>query len=157
MALVYEWASTRDPAEWPAPPEGDGRPAMLIPGFLAGDPSLSRMARWLRAGDWATVRSGVRWNVDCMEATLGRLENRLEAAVAQKKAALRLEVGGNRLGAGWLPVATIELRERMKISEDAFEVHPGTSAMGLVPDGLLQAMRPEIYAASEAGRRIAGR
>ena len=33
---------------WPAPPDGDGRPVMLIPGFLAGDTSLTRMALWLR-------------------------------------------------------------------------------------------------------------
>ncbi|HNG56126.1 MAG TPA: hypothetical protein PLX70_01645, partial [Solirubrobacterales bacterium] len=61
--LFDEWASTLDPSRWPEPPEGDGRPAMLIPGFLAGDPSLSNMARWLKRGDWNMTRSGINWNV----------------------------------------------------------------------------------------------
>jgi len=79
--LLGEYRSTRDPAGWPAAPAGDGRPAVLIPGFLAGDPSLSRMVRWLRSGGYALSRSGVTWNVACMEPTAGLIEARLEAAV----------------------------------------------------------------------------
>jgi pimeloyl-ACP methyl ester carboxylesterase len=54
---------------------------MLVPGFLAGDPSLSRMASWLKSGGWRTTRSGIRLNVDCMEPTLQALETRLEETV----------------------------------------------------------------------------
>jgi len=54
---------------------------MLIPGFLAGDASLTRMAVWLRTGGFKPARSGVTWNVACMEETLTRLEQRLEASV----------------------------------------------------------------------------
>jgi len=54
---------------------------MLVPGFLAGDPSLSRMASWLKSGGWRTTRSGIRLNVDCMEPTLQALETRLEQTV----------------------------------------------------------------------------
>lgn len=54
---------------------------MLVPGFLAGDPSLSRMARWLHSGGWVTTRSGIRLNVDCMEAAVQGLERRLEEVV----------------------------------------------------------------------------
>ena len=54
---------------------------MLVPGFLAGDPSLTRMARWLLAGDWVTSRSGIRLNVDCMEMAVRSLEKRLEETV----------------------------------------------------------------------------
>lgn len=79
--LVGELMSTRSASSWPEPPRGEGRPALLVPGFLAGDPSLSRMARWLRSGGWETTRSGMRMNVDCMEASLGSLEGRLEDAV----------------------------------------------------------------------------
>jgi triacylglycerol lipase len=81
--VLREYWSTRDSSGWPAPPAGDGRPAMLIPGFLAGDPSLSRMARWLRSGGYETTRSGVTWNVACMEPTLSSVEQRLESAVAR--------------------------------------------------------------------------
>jgi triacylglycerol lipase len=55
---------------------------MLVPGFLAGDTSLTRMAVWLRIGDFALARSGIAWNTGCMEETVKRLEQRLEQAVA---------------------------------------------------------------------------
>ena len=70
--LLSEWASTRDRRAWPAAPAGDGQPVMLIPGFMAGDTSLTRMAVWLRSGGFALVRSGIRWNTDCMEPTVDR-------------------------------------------------------------------------------------
>jgi len=96
--LYDEWASTRDSRTWPEPPSGNGRPAMLIPGFLAGDPSLSSMARWLKKGGWEVSRSGINWNVDCTQATVEAVEQRLEAAVAEagEKALL---VGQSRGGA----------------------------------------------------------
>lgn len=80
--VVSEWWSTRDPADWPTPPAGRGRPVMLVPGFLAGDTSLTRMAVWLRSGGFVLARSGITWNTGCMGMTVGRLEERLEAAVA---------------------------------------------------------------------------
>jgi pimeloyl-ACP methyl ester carboxylesterase len=55
---------------------------MLVPGFLASDPSLARMAQWLHAGGWQTTRPGIRFNVDCMEPAVEALEQRLERAVA---------------------------------------------------------------------------
>lgn len=81
--IVAEWLSTADRRAWPRPPAGDGRPAMLIPGFLAGDASLTRMALWLRSGGYRLARSGIRWNVDCMEPTVVAVEDRLERAVAE--------------------------------------------------------------------------
>jgi len=80
--FAREWWSTRNAARWPEPPAGEGRTAMLIPGFMAGDPSLSRMARWLRSGGFSTTRSGVALNVGCTERTLSQLEKRLEQTVA---------------------------------------------------------------------------
>src|SRR3954466_9833451 len=38
-------------------PEGDGRPVMLIPGFLAGDGSLGTMTHWLAATGYPTPRA----------------------------------------------------------------------------------------------------
>lgn len=96
--MVDEWRSTRNQAAWPEPPNGEGRPATLIPGFLAGDPSLTRMAKWLRSGDHELVRSGIRWNVDCMAKTVNSVERRLERAVdADGRRAL--VVGQSRGGA----------------------------------------------------------
>lgn len=59
-------------------PAGDGRPVLLIPGFLAGDGSLSTMTRWLRENGYHTRRAGMRANVGCSGEGLVRLEARLE-------------------------------------------------------------------------------
>ncbi len=96
--LYDEWRSTRDPDTWPEPPQGNDRPAMLIPGFLAGDPSLTPMARWLKQGQWKLTKSGVNWNVNCTQATVEAIEARLESVVAEtgQKALL---IGQSRGGA----------------------------------------------------------
>lgn len=95
--VVSEWLSTRDPEQWPAPPAGDGRPVMLIPGFMAGDQSLTRMAVWLRTGGYVLARSGIRWNAGCMEPTVASVERRLERAV-QRTGRRALLVGQSRGG-----------------------------------------------------------
>jgi triacylglycerol lipase len=59
-------------------PPGDGRPVLLIPGFLAGDGSLGTMTHWLRGAGYHTRRAGIRSNVACSEAACERLEARLE-------------------------------------------------------------------------------
>lgn len=79
--VAAEWVSTADSARWPPPPLGDGRPVLLIPGFLAGDVSLSRLAVWLRSGGFRTYRSGIAVNAACMEPLVERLEARLESVV----------------------------------------------------------------------------
>jgi triacylglycerol lipase len=60
-------------------PPGEGRPVLLIPGFLAGDGSLTTLGRWLRANGYRTQRAGIRANVDCSTEACARLESRLEA------------------------------------------------------------------------------
>jgi triacylglycerol lipase len=57
---------------------GDGRPVMLIPGFMAGDGTLATMTHWLRANGYRTRRAGMRMNVGCSEEACARLEQRLE-------------------------------------------------------------------------------
>jgi triacylglycerol lipase len=98
--FVSEWLSTYDHEHWPDPPDGDGRPVMLVPGFLAGDQSLTRMAVWLRAGGFVLARSGIAWNTRCMEPTVIDLEQRLEQAVQQtgKRALLVGQSRGGNIG-----------------------------------------------------------
>jgi triacylglycerol lipase len=60
-------------------PPGDGRPVLLVPGFLAGDRTLATLARWLRSNGYRTRRAGIRANVGCSEEACVRLEERLEA------------------------------------------------------------------------------
>ena len=59
-------------------PRGDGRPVLLIPGFLAGDASLGTMASWLKRMGYRPCRARMRANVDCTTRGLERLETELE-------------------------------------------------------------------------------
>jgi triacylglycerol lipase len=56
---------------------GDGMPALLIPGFLAGDTSLSVMGGWLDRLGYDAHASGIVCNVDCSDRALDRLDARL--------------------------------------------------------------------------------
>jgi triacylglycerol lipase len=68
-----------DPRFW-TPPRRSGRtPVLLIPGFLAGDASLTVMAGWLRRRGHRVRTSGIRLNVGCSGRDLDRLETVLEA------------------------------------------------------------------------------
>ena len=61
--------------------DGQGRPVLLIPGFLAGDGSLSMLTHWLRRSGYHTRKAGMWLNVDCSGRSLGRLERSLEGLV----------------------------------------------------------------------------
>jgi triacylglycerol lipase len=64
-------------------PHGDGRPVLLVPGFMAGDGTLATMAKWLRANGYWTRRAGIRANVGCSADACARIEERLEALAAR--------------------------------------------------------------------------
>src|SRR3954447_9510567 len=64
--------------------DGRGRPALLIPGFLAGDSSLALMGDWLRRAGYRPCRAGMRINASCSGAAVERLEERLERVVAEQ-------------------------------------------------------------------------
>ena len=80
--------------------DGRGRPVLLVPGFLAGDGSLSMMAGWLKRCGYRPSRAGILANVDCSGAVLPRLEERLERLVAQqgRPAAIVGQSRGGTLG-----------------------------------------------------------
>src|SRR4051794_10083360 len=76
----------------------EGQPVLLIPGFLAGDESLSLMTRWLRKTGHHTRKAGMRSNVDCSEAAYERLVERLECLVdtrGERVAIVGQSRGGN--------------------------------------------------------------
>jgi triacylglycerol lipase len=58
-------------------PRGHGEPVVLIPGFLAGDPSLAVMAEWLRRMGYRVDASGISVNVDCSDRAVNRLDRRV--------------------------------------------------------------------------------
>jgi triacylglycerol lipase len=64
--------------------DGRGRPALLIPGFMAGDGSLAPMADWLRRAGYRPLKAGMLANVACAGAGHERLKQRLERLVAQQ-------------------------------------------------------------------------
>jgi len=53
-------------------------PVLLVPGFMAGDRSLSLMRQWLRRRGHRVAMSGILANVDCAERIVGRLEPTLQ-------------------------------------------------------------------------------
>src|ERR671936_1097341 len=74
------------------------QPVLLVPGFLAGDDSLGLMAHWLRRTGHHTRKAGMRSNIDCSEATVTRLEERVEVLAEcrdQKVAIIGQSRGGN--------------------------------------------------------------
>jgi triacylglycerol lipase len=76
---------------------GDGRPVLLIPGFLAGDASLTPMARWLRDLGYRPARARMRVNVDCTTRAVEGLEAEL-AGLAERHARRVVIVGQSRGG-----------------------------------------------------------
>ena len=64
-------------------PHGDGAPAILIPGFLAGDASLGVMRGWLWRMGYDPRPSGIVANVDCSDRAVDRLDARLTRVRAE--------------------------------------------------------------------------
>src|SRR3954453_18933313 len=55
-----------------------GPPVLLVPGFMAGDASLSVLAGWLRRRGSRVARAGILLNTDCAEREVQRLEARVQ-------------------------------------------------------------------------------
>lgn len=79
-------------------PHGAGEPVLLVPGFLAGDPSLQTMGAWLRRIGYRPHRSSLLANVDCATRTLDRLAERVET-LSERHGRPVLVVGQSRGGA----------------------------------------------------------
>ena len=83
------------------PLHGDHRrvattPVLLIPGFMAGDWSLSRMAAGLRLEGFRTYKSHIMVNVGCTREAVDRLELRLEAIASARDS--KVLIVGHSLG-----------------------------------------------------------
>lgn len=83
------------PTSRPAP-DPDQAPVVLIPGFLAGDGSLTLMARHLRSRGHRTYRSAMHANVGCTQAATEALERRVEEVAAKR--GRRVTLVGHSLG-----------------------------------------------------------
>lgn len=76
----------------------DAPPTLLIPGFMAGDRSLTVLRGWLRRRGHRVRMSGIRTNVACAEALVSRLEKRL-ATFAEEAGEPVFVIGQSRGGA----------------------------------------------------------
>jgi triacylglycerol lipase len=75
---------------------GDGRPVVLLPGFLAGDQTLAVMALWLRRLGYAPSTCGFISNVDCSDRALRRVER--QVAALHRRGGRRVAVIGHSRG-----------------------------------------------------------
>lgn len=73
-----------------------GDPVLLVPGFLAGDGTLSLMSASLRHQGFRTYRSHIRANIGCTLDAARQLEERLER-IAQYRDS-RVRIVGHSLG-----------------------------------------------------------
>ena len=71
-------------------------PVVLVPGFMAGDGSLSLLARFLRQQGYRTYRSRITANVGCTVSASALLEQRIESVALRRGA--RVLVVGHSLG-----------------------------------------------------------
>jgi triacylglycerol lipase len=60
-------------------PRGDGRPVVLMPGFLAGDQTLAVLAAWLRRIGYRPATCAFITNTGCSDRALDRVERRAQA------------------------------------------------------------------------------
>jgi pimeloyl-ACP methyl ester carboxylesterase len=68
-----------DPVFWSdGVPPGDGRPVILLPGFLAGDQTLEVLRTWLRRIGYRPFTCGFLTNTDCSDRALDRVERKVD-------------------------------------------------------------------------------
>ncbi|HEY1567854.1 MAG TPA: alpha/beta hydrolase [Solirubrobacteraceae bacterium] len=86
-----------DPVWWGrGVPRGDGRPVLLMPGFLAGDQTLLVVAAWLRRTGYRPFVSGFVANVQCSDRAADRVERR--AAELHQRYGRRVALIGHSRG-----------------------------------------------------------
>jgi pimeloyl-ACP methyl ester carboxylesterase len=94
----FELARLLADREFLRPSRGPSDPAvLLVPGFMAGDQSLSVLAGWLRRRGSRTARAGILLNSDCAERTMGGIESRL-TQLAERAGGRVVLIGQSRGG-----------------------------------------------------------
>jgi triacylglycerol lipase len=76
-------------------PRGNGRHALLVPGFMGSDGSMSVLSGWLRRVGYRPALSGIPWNVGSLSRLLNQVESRCEE-LAERSG--RITVIGHSLG-----------------------------------------------------------
>lgn len=71
-------------------------PVLLVPGFMAGDPTLKAMSVFLRHQGFRTYRAQILVNVGCTREAADRLERRLESIAIKRNR--KVTIVGHSLG-----------------------------------------------------------
>ncbi|MGA9856851.1 MAG: alpha/beta fold hydrolase [Solirubrobacteraceae bacterium] len=123
-------------------PHGDGRPVVLMPGFLAGDQTLRVMAAWLRRIGYAPHFAGFVTNTDCSDRALDRVEravNELWDTYGRRVALIGHSRGGHFARA-------LAARRPDRVSHAV--------SMGADLQGMFGASAPTLFAVSVARRAV---
>ncbi len=83
----------------------DAPPVLLVPGFLAGDQSLTALRAWLWRRGSLTAPAGIWLNVDCAERAVNGIEQRLRQLAS--RAGRRVVVIGQSRGGMLARVAAV--------------------------------------------------
>ena len=86
-----------DPAFLRPRRQANPAPVLLVPGFMAGDQSLTVLRSWLARRGSKTATAGIRLNVDCAERAVGGLEGRL-TQLAERAGRRVVVIGQSRGG-----------------------------------------------------------
>jgi pimeloyl-ACP methyl ester carboxylesterase len=98
LALRELSALLRDPVfRGRGVPRGDGRPVLLVPGFLSGDWSMTVMNGWLQRIGYKAYMSGIYFNVRASEHMLAGLRRRIADIYATNPSRVTL-IGHSRGG-----------------------------------------------------------
>ena len=123
-------------------PRGDGRPVVLMPGFLAGDQTLAVMAAWLRRVGYRPQRCGFVANAGGSDRTLDRVERRVEGL--WRSFGRRVALIGHSRGGHYARALAARRPDRVSHA----------ISMGADLQGLLGASSPTVLAIGAARRVV---
>jgi pimeloyl-ACP methyl ester carboxylesterase len=123
-------------------PHGDGRPVLLMPGFLAGDQTLTVLGAWLRRIGYRPQFCGFVTNGGCSDRTLDRVERRVDGL--WRSHGRRLALIGHSRGGHYARALAARRPDRVSHA----------IAMGADLQGLLGASTPTVLAVGIARRVV---
>jgi len=123
-------------------PRGDGRPVVVMPGFLAGDQTLAVIAAWLRRIGYRPQLCGFVANAGCSDRTLDRLERRVEGL--WRRYGRRVALIGHSRGGHYARALAARRPDRVSHA----------ISIGADLQGLLGASAPTVFAVGVARRVV---
>jgi triacylglycerol lipase len=123
-------------------PRGDGRPVVLLPGFLAGDQTVAVIAAWLRGIGYRPCVCGFITNTGCSDRTLDRVERRVDALC--RSHGRRVALIGHSRGGHFARALAARRPDRVSHA----------ISMGADLQGMFGASAPTLFAVSAARRVV---